>query len=85
MQSVYYLTHKDTGRRLKWYRTLTGARIAQRSRNHRLGFITRVERIVTDNVESELCTTVDNLTMIATYTIVEDSLDSTLDSIVDHT
>ena len=85
VQSVYYLTHKDTGRRLKWYKTLTGARIAQRSRNHRLGFVSRVERVITDNVESELCVTVDNLTMTATYTIVEDTVDSTLDSIVDHT
>jgi hypothetical protein len=85
MQSVYYLTHKDTGRRLKWYKTLTGARIAQRSRNHRLGFVTRVERIVTEDSESELCVTVDNITMIGTYTIVEDTVDSTLDSIVDHT
>jgi hypothetical protein len=85
MQSVYYLTHKDTGRRLKWYKTLTGARIAQRSRNHRLGFVTRVERIVTEDSESELCVTVDNITLIGTYTIVEDTVDSTLDSIVDHT
>ena len=84
MQSVYYLTHKDTGRRLKWYRTLTGARIAQRSRNYRLGFQTRVERIVSDDVESELCTTTDNLTLIATYCIVEDTLDSALDSITEH-
>jgi len=85
MQTVYYLTHKDTGRRLKWYRTLTGARIAQRNRNHRLGFQTRVKRIVTETTESELCTTTDNLVLTATYIIVEDTLDSALDSIVDHT
>ena len=84
MQSVYYLTPKDTGRRLKWYRSLTGARIAQRSRNHRLGFVSRVERVVSDNVESELCTTTDNLTLIATYCIVEDTVDSALDSITEH-
>ena len=85
MHTVYYLVHKDTLERLKWYRTLAGARIAQRSRNHRLGFVSRIERIVEDDCESELCTTVDGLTLTATYMIVEDTVDSALDSIVDHT
>jgi len=75
--TVYYLVHKDTGRRLKWYRTLQGARIAQRSRNHRLGFLERIERVqMFDNWEVELCRTQDNLILEATYCIVEDTIES---------
>jgi predicted RecB family nuclease len=82
-KTVYYLTHKDTDRRLKWYKTLTGARIAQRARNHRLGFLTRIERVYDDNTEYELCMTTDNLTMTATYCIVEDTIESALDNVVE--
>jgi len=75
-QLVYYLIHKDTGLRLKWYRTLIGARIAQRQRNHRLGFLARIKRITNSlGEEQELCTTADGTESIATYTIVEDTLD----------
>jgi hypothetical protein len=75
--TVYYLVHKDTGRRLKWYRTLQGARIAQRSRNYRLGFISRVERVsMWDNWEVELCTNTDNCILEATWCIVEDTIDT---------
>ena len=77
-RTVYYLEHLDTGRRLKWYRTLAGARIAQRSRNHRLGFLTRIKRITEDDSERELelCVTADGTTHIATYCIVEDYIES---------
>ena len=77
-RTVYYLEHLDTGRRLKWYRTLAGARIAQRSRNHRLGFLTRIKRITEAHTERELelCTTADGTTQIATYCIVEDYIES---------
>ena len=77
-RTVYYLEHLDTGRRLKWYRTLAGARIAQRSRNHRLGFLTRIKRITEDLTERELelCQTADGTTHIATYCIVEDYIES---------
>jgi len=75
--TVYYLVHKDTLRRLKWYRTLAGARIAQRSRNHRLGFITRIERVyMFDNWEVELCRNIDGDILEATYCIVEDTIES---------
>ncbi len=75
--SVYYLTHRLTGQRLKWYKTLQGARIAQRQRNHRLGFIERIERVcMFDNWEVELCRTLDNDILEATYCIVEDTIDS---------
>ena len=77
-KTVYYLEHLSTGLRLKYYRTLGGARIAQRSRNHRLGFLTRVKRIIEADTERELelCITADGTTHIATYTIVEDWIES---------
>ena len=80
--TVYYLVHKDTQRRLKYYKTLAGARIAQRARNHRLGFIERIERIsMFDNWEVELCRNTDGNILEATYCIVEDTIDSTLDDL----
>lgn len=75
--TVYYLVHKDSGRRLKYYKTLQGARIAQRSRNNRLGFHTRIERIeLADNWEAEQCLNTDNHVVTATYCIVEDTIDT---------
>ena len=75
--TVYYLVHKDTQRRLKYYKTLAGARIAQRARNHRLGFIERIERIsMFDNWEVELCRNTDGNILEATYCIVEDTIDT---------
>ncbi len=80
--TVYYLVHKDTQRRLKYYKTLAGARIAQRARNHRLGFIERIERVsMFDNWEVEMCRNTDNQILEATYCIVEDTIDSTLDEL----
>ena len=75
MQTVYYLTHKDTQRRLKWYRTLAGARIAQRQRNARLGFVTRIERTQEAGIEYELCSTLEMDSVLASYCIVEDTVD----------
>ena len=55
-KTVYFLTHRDTGQRMRYYRTLAGARIAQRTRNHRLGFRDRVERVwAFDNWDVERC------------------------------
>lgn len=78
VKTVYYLEHVHTHERLKWYRTLGGARIAQRSRNHRLGFLTRIKRIIELDTERELelCATADATTHIATYAIVEDYIES---------
>ena len=75
--TVYYLVHKDTGRKLKWYKTLAGARIAQRARNARLGFTHRVERVdIMDNWSAEQCVDNNNSIVTATYCIVEDVIDS---------
>jgi hypothetical protein len=74
-KTVYYLTHKDTGERLRYYKTLAGARIAQRSRNARLGFFQRIERVeIADNWEVEQCL-VDGTIVTATYCIVEDTIE----------
>ncbi len=75
--TVYYIVHKDTQRRLKYYKTLAGARIAQRARNHRLGFVERIERVsLYDNWEVEMCRNTDNQILEATWCIVEDTIES---------
>lgn len=77
-KTVYYLVHKDTGEKFKYYATLAGARIAQRQRNHKLGFQLRVERVEQfQNWEVELCELTDGTVVEATYCIVEDTVDST--------
>lgn len=82
-KTVYYLVHKDTLRRLKYYTSLGGARIAQRLRNLRLGFHTRIERIcIADNWEAEQCVDSDNQIVTATYCIVEDTIDTLNDELI---
>lgn len=76
MRTVYYLTHRDTDRRLRYYSTLAGARIAQRSRNHRLGFHTRIERVWLADREYERCLDSDNQCVDATWVIEEAVIDS---------
>jgi hypothetical protein len=76
-KTVYYLTHRDSGLRLRYYTTLAGARIAQRQRNRRLGFLERVERVeVSDNCEAERCELADGTVVDATWCIVEDTVDT---------
>jgi hypothetical protein len=76
MRTVYYLTHRDSDRRLRYYSTLAGARIAQRQRNHRLGFHTRIERIQLDHYEYERCVDSDDQIVDATWVIEEAVIDS---------
>ena len=71
MKTVYYIVHKDTQRRLKYYKTRAGARIAQRARNSHLGFRLRLERIVEDDQELEICAN-----GVATYCIVAAAVES---------
>jgi hypothetical protein len=74
-KTVYYLVHRDTLERLRYYKSLAGARIAQRSRNARLGFLQRVERVeIGDNWEVEQCL-VDGHIVEATYCVVEDTIE----------
>ncbi len=79
-KTVYYLTHRDTGLRERYYRTLAGARIAQRTRNRLLGFRDRVERVsIGDNWEVEQCRLADGRIETATWCIVEDTVDDYTD------
>lgn len=75
--TVYYLVHKDSQTRLRYYKTLAGARIAQRARNSHLGFHNRIERVEQfDNWEVELYRLADGSIVEGTYCIIEDSIDS---------
>lgn len=77
LTTVYYLVHKDTGERLRYYKTRAGARVAQRARNRLLGFDQRIERVSQwDNWEVELCVLADGTVLEATYCIVEDTVDT---------
>ena len=74
--TVYYLAHKDTLERVRYYKTRAGARIAQRARNSQLGFLNRIERIeLSDNWEVERCELDDGSIVDATYCIVEDTIE----------
>ena len=76
-RTVYYLVHKDTGERFRYYKSLAGARIAQRARNSHLGFQHRIERVEQfANWEVELCELEDGTIAEATYVIVEDTIDT---------
>lgn len=86
MHTVYYIVHKDSGRRLKYYRTRAGARIAQRLRNSGLGFRLRLERTIEADIEYELCATVDSPEgILATYCIVEDTVESNEQALIEST
>lgn len=74
--TVYYLVHVHTGEPcFRVYRTRAHARIAQRTRNSRLGFDHRIERVlIGDNWEVERCL-VDGEVVDATYCIVEGTIE----------
>ena len=74
--TVYYIVHLDTGRRLRYYKTRAGARIAQHARNSHLGFQNRIERIeLYDNCEVEQYLLRDGEVVTGTYCIVEDTVE----------
>jgi len=75
-KTVYFLVHKDSGERFRYYKTLAGARIAQRARNAHLGFLDRVERVeIADNWEVERCCLSDGTIVDATWCVVEAGID----------
>jgi hypothetical protein len=75
-KTVYFLVHKDTAQRVRYYKTLAGARIAQHSRNARLGFRNRIERVEQfQNWEVELYASNDGTVVEGTYCIQEDTVD----------
>lgn len=75
MHLVYYLAHCETHVRLQYHKTRAGARIAQRSRNARLGFHTRIERVLVGNLEYERCL-LNQQVVDATWVIEEGTVDS---------
>lgn len=76
-KTVYFLVHSVTGERcFRTYMTRARARIAQRSRNRRLGFLDRVERVeIGDNWEVERCVDQQGRVVDATYCVVEECID----------
>lgn len=73
-KTVYYLEHVDSSKRIKYYTTRTGARIACACRNRLLGFKDRIERVEEDMYEYEMYT-VENTLVRGTYCIVEDTIE----------
>jgi len=74
--TVYFLAHRDSGERSHYYRSRGGARIAQRARNNRLGFLLRIERCeAAENWEVERCELADGRVVTATWCIVEDTVE----------
>ncbi len=77
LKTVYYLVHKDSNTRLRYYKTLAGARIAQHRRNAGLGFTNRIERVEQfQNWEVELYKLADGTIVEGTYCIIEDTIDT---------
>ena len=76
IKNIYYLKHSATDERcFRYYETLAGARIAQRSRNSSLGYKTRVQRIVIEDLEFEQCVNSQGDLVLATWAIEEDHID----------
>jgi hypothetical protein len=72
IKNVYYLRHSDTHERcFRPYMTLAGARIAQRSRNARLGYKTRTTRTIEADLEFEQCVNAEGALVLATWCIEE--------------
>jgi hypothetical protein len=76
MRSIWYLRHRDSQRRLGYYHSLAGARIAQRARNRRLGFLVRLERVSLGELEMERCLDSSEQIVDATWIIEEAVIDS---------
>jgi hypothetical protein len=76
IKNVYYLRHSDTHERcFRPYMTLAGARIAQRSRNARLGYKTRTARTTEADLEFEQCVNAEGTLVLATWAIEEDHIE----------
>lgn len=72
--TVYYLVHWESQKRIRYYKTLGGARIAQRNRNRHLGFLVRIDKLYVDNTEYELYS-VDDAIVKGTYCVQEDYIE----------
>ena len=76
MHTVYYLVHYLSGRRIGYYQTRRGARIAMRLRNLHLGWRDVLERTQQEPRELELCLDSEGNPHVATYCIEEDVVDT---------
>ena len=76
MKTVYYLVDWRSNHRIRYYTTLTGARIACRLRNLHLGFLTRIQYQDEGSRTYELCATANDTNCRATYCIEEDVIES---------
>ena len=74
LRTVYYVEHCDSSKRIKYYSTRTGARIACANRNRLLGFKQRVERVEDNAYEYEMYS-VEGSLVRGTYCIVEDTIE----------
>lgn len=74
LKTVYYIEHIDSCKRIKYYRTRTGARIACANRNRLLGFKHRIERVEDNMYEYEMYS-VEGVLVQGTYCVVEDSIE----------
>jgi hypothetical protein len=71
---VYYVAHWESGKKIRYYATLAGARISMRNRNRHLGFHTRMGKQNLDGIEYELYS-VEGNTVKGTYCILEDYIE----------
>ena len=79
-ETVFYLLLTANQARVKYYRTHTGAKIAQRLRNRNQGFLTVIQRVTLESgEEQEMCLDKDRNTCIATYSIIEDYIEINLE------
>jgi hypothetical protein len=76
MKTVYYLVDWRSNHRIRYYTTLTGARIACRLRNLHLGFLARIEYQTEDTRTYEQCVSVNDHSCRGTYAIEEDTIES---------
>ena len=76
MHTVYYLVHTESKRRIRYYRTQAGARIACRLCNLHLGFTTRVMRQRSEQLGQEYeIYMIDGELVQGTYSIEEDTIE----------
>ena len=73
-KTVFYLVHEPSDKRIRYYNTQGGARIAARNRNRHLGFYTRIDKLHIDNTEYELYI-VDDHVVTGSYAIQEDYIE----------
>ena len=83
LKTVWFLVHRDTARRLRAYATLAGARIAQRARNHRLGFTERLLREQQGSREIEICEGRHTPAQIATWCIEQADIEQDAGVVLD--